>query len=189
MGPQLNQTQLPLLPCSGLLDWNVSQYFPCHSTPLRSSLSGLLTFCSVRISSILPCQVNQCAVMGFQFTFNWLLWSHSLWWWSICWECLVWVWFSLHRRCGSWSTLLTGFASREVWLLLIFFFSPPQVIDVALLSKLSGLLCLFNSVSVRRLSCSHSVLFKWEDVSGLLVCAPTVVISWDELHAFHSTEG
>lgn len=41
-----------------------------------------------------------------------------------------------------------------------FFFSPPQVIDVALLSKLSGLLCLFNSVSVRRLSCSHSVLFK-----------------------------
>lgn len=70
-----------------------------------------------------------------------------------------------------------------------FFFSPPQVIDVALLSKLSGLLCLFNSVSVRRLSCSHSVLFKWEDVSGLLVCAPTVVISWDELHAFHSTKG
>lgn len=194
VGPQLNQTQLPLLPCSGLLDWNVSQYFPCHSTPLRSSLSGLLTFCrlltdNVRISSILPCQVNQCAVMGFQFTFNWLLWSPFP---------LV-VIDLLGMSCLS-----LIFTPQKMWILkhtadwiclqgsLIvadFFFSPPQVIDVALLSKLSGLLCLFNSVSVRRLSCSHSVLFKWEDVSGLLVCAPTVVISWDELHAFHSTEG
>ena len=168
-----------LLPCSGLLDWNVSQYFPCHSTPLRSSLSGLLTFCRLltdngRISSILPCQVNQCAVMGFQFTFNWLLWSPFP---------LV-VIDLLGMSCLS-----LIFTPQKMWILkhtadwiclqgsLIvadFFFFPPQVIDVALLSKLSGLLCLFNSVSVRRLSSSHSVLFKWEDVSGLMVCAPTV---------------
>lgn len=39
--------------------------------------------------------------------------------------------FSLHWRHGSRGRLLTGFASREVWLLLISFSSPPQLIDVS----------------------------------------------------------
>ena len=142
---------------------------PRRSTPLRSSLSGLLTFCrlltdNVRISSILPCQVNQCAVMGFQFTLNGLLWSPFP---QVAIDLL------------GMSCLSLIFTPQKVWIpehtadwiclqgsLIVadfFFFSPPQVIDVALLSKLSGLLCLSNGV--RHLSCSHSLLFKREDVS------------------------